>query len=137
MRTSLPPSFASAISSPRFDITVATTGDGLVAALQVLAIMLREGKPLSELSAGAMERVPQVLVNATLPALNILAAILLFQWKKFGFVIALVSAVFIFVLNLAIGLSVLQALFGLVGIIGLFVVLKIGNEYNQGWPQLE
>ncbi len=40
----------------------ATTGDGIVAALRVLAIMSREGKPLSEL-AGVMTRTPQVLVN--------------------------------------------------------------------------
>jgi phosphoglucosamine mutase len=46
----------------------ATTGDGLIAALQVLAIVLREGRPLSELAAGVMERVPQVLVNVTLPS---------------------------------------------------------------------
>lgn len=46
----------------------AQTGDGIVAALVVLAIMLRAGKPLSELAASAMTRVPQVLVNATLKA---------------------------------------------------------------------
>jgi len=45
----------------------ATTGDGLIAAMQVLAIVLREGRPLSELAADVMERVPQVLVNVTLP----------------------------------------------------------------------
>src|SRR5262245_56297649 len=39
-----------------------TTGDGVVAALAVLAICLEEGKPLSEL-AKCMERSPQVLVN--------------------------------------------------------------------------
>ncbi len=43
----------------------ATTGDGLVAALQVLAIATREQKSICELSAAAIERVPQVLVNAT------------------------------------------------------------------------
>ena len=43
----------------------ATTGDGIVAALQVLAIMIEEGKPLSELASAAMQRVPQVLENAT------------------------------------------------------------------------
>ncbi|UQA60165.1 phosphoglucosamine mutase [Polyangium aurulentum] len=43
----------------------ATTGDGIVAALQVLAIMLEEGKPLSELAERAMQRVPQVLENAS------------------------------------------------------------------------
>jgi phosphoglucosamine mutase len=43
----------------------ATTGDGIVAALQVLAIMIEEQKPLSELASAAMQRVPQVLENAT------------------------------------------------------------------------
>jgi phosphoglucosamine mutase len=42
----------------------ATTGDGIVAALRVLAIMAREGKPLSEL-AKVMTRTPQVLVNTS------------------------------------------------------------------------
>jgi phosphoglucosamine mutase len=46
----------------------ASTGDGIVAGLQVLAIMARTGKPLSELAQTAMERVPQVLENVTLPA---------------------------------------------------------------------
>jgi phosphoglucosamine mutase len=44
----------------------ATTGDGVVAALQVLAIMVAEQKPLSEL-AHVMERVPQVLESLLLP----------------------------------------------------------------------
>jgi phosphoglucosamine mutase len=39
-----------------------TTGDGVAAALNVLAVMQREGKPLSEL-AGCFEPVPQALVN--------------------------------------------------------------------------
>ncbi len=40
-----------------------TTGDGLIAALQIAAILVREQRPLSELSAEALERVPQVLIN--------------------------------------------------------------------------
>ena len=39
-----------------------TTGDGLVSALQVLAVMKRTGRPLAELVAG-MTRYPQVMVN--------------------------------------------------------------------------
>jgi phosphoglucosamine mutase len=39
-----------------------TTGDGVIGALQVLAAMVREGKPVSEL-ASVMKRYPQVLVN--------------------------------------------------------------------------
>jgi phosphoglucosamine mutase len=46
----------------------ASTGDGIIGGLQVLALMVRTGKPLSELAALAMERVPQVLENVTLPA---------------------------------------------------------------------
>lgn len=44
----------------------ASTGDGLVAALQLLSYVLREARPLSELAAATMKRVPQVLVNARL-----------------------------------------------------------------------
>ncbi len=40
----------------------ATTGDGIIAALKVLSVMVREGRPLSELAA-VMTRSPQVLVN--------------------------------------------------------------------------
>jgi phosphoglucosamine mutase len=40
----------------------ATTGDGVIAALRVLAVMVEEGKPLSEL-ARTMTRYPQVLLN--------------------------------------------------------------------------
>jgi phosphoglucosamine mutase len=39
-----------------------TTGDGIVAALRVLEVMVREDKPLAEL-ARVMERTPQVLVS--------------------------------------------------------------------------
>jgi phosphoglucosamine mutase len=39
-----------------------TTGDGLVCALQVLAVMQESGKPLSELVAG-MPKYPQTMVN--------------------------------------------------------------------------
>jgi len=45
-----------------------STGDGLIAALQVLALMVRTGKPLSALAREAMERVPQVLESVTLAA---------------------------------------------------------------------
>jgi phosphoglucosamine mutase len=39
----------------------------VIGALQVMALMLRTGRPLSELAKGAMERVPQVLENVVLP----------------------------------------------------------------------
>jgi len=39
-----------------------TTGDGLVCALQVLAVMQQSGRPLAELASG-MQKYPQVLLN--------------------------------------------------------------------------
>ncbi|MCE9664854.1 phosphoglucosamine mutase [Halomonas sp. M5N1S17] len=44
---------------------VQSTGDGIVSALQVLAIMVCEDKPLKSLLSG-LEKVPQVLVNVRL-----------------------------------------------------------------------
>ncbi len=43
----------------------ATTGDGIVAALQVAALVLESGLPLSSIAKAALERVPQVLKNET------------------------------------------------------------------------
>jgi phosphoglucosamine mutase len=41
----------------------ATTGDGILAALQVLAAVVREGRPVSEIAGGIMTRVPQSLLS--------------------------------------------------------------------------
>jgi phosphoglucosamine mutase len=46
----------------------ASTGDGVIGALQVLALMVRTGRPLSELAGTAMDRVPQVTESVTLPS---------------------------------------------------------------------
>jgi phosphoglucosamine mutase len=42
---------------------LATTGDGLLTGVQVLDLVRRAGRPLSELAAAAMRRYPQVLEN--------------------------------------------------------------------------
>jgi phosphoglucosamine mutase len=42
---------------------LATTGDGLLTAVQVLDVVARSGRPLADLAAGAMTRLPQVLRN--------------------------------------------------------------------------
>lgn len=52
----------------------ATTGDGLVAALQVLNVMQGRQRPLSEL-AQVMQRLPQLLVNLKVPEKRPLASL--------------------------------------------------------------
>ena len=42
---------------------LATTGDGLLTALQALDVVVRSGRPLADLAADAMTRLPQVLRN--------------------------------------------------------------------------
>jgi len=42
---------------------LATTGDGVLTGLALADLVTRSGRPLAELSAGLIERVPQVLVN--------------------------------------------------------------------------
>ncbi|HEY6531456.1 MAG TPA: phosphoglucosamine mutase [Acidimicrobiales bacterium] len=42
---------------------LATTGDGLLSGVQLLDLLVRSGAPLSQLAAGAMTQLPQVLVN--------------------------------------------------------------------------
>jgi phosphoglucosamine mutase len=51
-----------------------TTGDGLISALQILAVMKQSGKPLSEL-AGCMKSYPQTLVNVRVRTRQELTAI--------------------------------------------------------------
>lgn len=51
-----------------------TTGDGMISALQLLAIMQRTGKPLSEL-ASIMTALPQVLVNVRVDKKRPLASV--------------------------------------------------------------
>jgi len=55
-----------------------TTGDGLIAALQVMALMRRTGKPLSEL-AGRVALYPQALVNVRVRERKDLSEIVPFQ----------------------------------------------------------
>ncbi len=49
---------------------LATTGDGTLTGLQLLDLVRRQDRPLSELAAEAMTRLPQVLRNVRLPVRN-------------------------------------------------------------------
>lgn len=48
-------------------LDVATTGDGIVAALQVLLPMIQSGRSLADLKSG-MQKLPQVMKNVSVPA---------------------------------------------------------------------
>jgi phosphoglucosamine mutase len=46
---------------------LSTTGDGILTGIALCDLVRRAGKPLAELSAGVVERVPQRLVNVPIP----------------------------------------------------------------------
>ena len=50
-------------------LDLASTGDGLLTAVQLLDTMKRSGVSLADLASSAMKRSPQVLVNVTVPQL--------------------------------------------------------------------
>ena len=49
---------------------LATTGDGILTGVQLLHLVRRAGRPLAELAAAAMTRLPQVLRNVRVPVRN-------------------------------------------------------------------
>ena len=68
--------------------------------------------------------------------LEVVSAIALWRWKKWGFFGFMILAVVAFIVNLVIGFSFLQCAFGLVGPAILYWTLQMGKEKNT-WRQLE
>jgi hypothetical protein len=60
----------------------------------------------------------------------------LFKWKKWGFWLYCGLQLLACIYNLLQGISILQSLYGLIGIPILFGILQIGKE-KKGWTQLE
>jgi len=75
-------------------------------------------------------------VLGVLGVINLVCAIALFKWKKWGFFGFAASSTVAFIVNLMVGVPILQALLGILGFVILFAVLQIGKE-NKGWAQLE
>jgi hypothetical protein len=75
-------------------------------------------------------------VLALLCIVNLVCAIALFKWKKWGFFGNVGTTIVTFAINVAIGISIVQAVLGLIGLAILYGVLQIGKE-KKAWPQLE
>lgn len=115
---------------------------GCLTAWLVLMIVMNSAVALFYLVAGDV--VKQALPSApkwTLPVLiiaaafNLVCAIALWRWKKWGFWGFVLSSIVGLIVNLSIGIGA-QSVVGLVGVAILYGVLQIGQE-NKGWPQLE
>lgn len=67
---------------------------------------------------------------------NIMFAIALFKWKRWGFYGFIATAVVALITNLSIGFGVRQSIVGLIGIPLLYWVMNIGGA-NKAWPHLK
>jgi hypothetical protein len=68
---------------------------------------------------------------------NVLSAILLLLWKKIGFWAFLVTTILGVAINLKIGLSPFQSLFGLISVVVLFGILQVKENGVSAWKNLE
>ncbi|MEM8809372.1 MAG: hypothetical protein AAGF01_25400 [Cyanobacteria bacterium P01_G01_bin.38] len=76
------------------------------------------------------------LLFVLMSVFNVVCAIALMRWQKWGFYGFIASSVAAFVMNLAVGVNIAQAALGLIGLGILYGVLNIGGE-NRAWPRLE
>jgi hypothetical protein len=83
------------------------------------------------------EKLPEWAIPVLVAAgvIEIICAIALFKWKKWGFWGICALTIIILFINLTLGVGIF-AISGLIGIGILYAVLQIGGE-NKGWTQLE
>jgi hypothetical protein len=80
---------------------------------------------------------PMIILLGILGIGNVLFSVLLFQWKKVGFWGFIVTGIAALIVNISIGLGVVQSVFGLMGIIILYGVLQIKKDNVPAWDNLE
>jgi len=78
-----------------------------------------------------------IILLGILGIANVVFSIMLFQWKKLGFWGFIITSLGALIINLSIGLGIVQSLFGLVGIAILYGVLQIKKDNIPAWENLE
>jgi hypothetical protein len=68
---------------------------------------------------------------------NVVFSIMLINWKKTGFWGFVVSSLLIFIINLIIGLGIVQSLLGLISIGILYAVLQFKKADVSAWDNLD
>ena len=116
---------------------------GCLLAFLILLVVVNSGVALVYLlgSQVIQKSVPQapmwaIMVLGVVSAFNVICAIAIFNWKKWGFWGFVLTSLVALYINLTIGLGIGNSLLGLVGVAVLYGVLQIGKE-NKGWSQLD
>jgi len=108
----------------------------IVANSAVALLYLFAGNFITKYSPNSMSTGILILL-ALFGIANVIFAVLLLQWKKWGFFGFVISAIGSLIINLSIGLSPGQSLLGLVGIGVLYGVLQIKQDDVSAWDNLE
>ena len=118
---------------------------GCLTAWLVLMIILNSLTAIVYLFAGDMIAknlpggisTPMLILLAILGIANVCFSVLLFQWKKWGFLGFIITSIGALIINLSIGLGIGQSLFGLVGLAILYGILQIKKDNVTAWENLE
>ncbi len=73
---------------------------------------------------------------ALVALLNVVSAVAILRWKKWGFWLFASTSFITFGINYSLGLSFATSIVGLLGIAILYGVLHMGRD-KKGWTQLE
>lgn len=68
---------------------------------------------------------------------NIIFAIMIFSWKKIGFWGFVITSLIAVIINLNIGLGIVQSISGLIGIAILYGILNMKKNNTTTWKGLE
>jgi len=68
---------------------------------------------------------------------NVLFAVFLLQWKKFGFYGFCLTSISALILKLILGLGLANSIIGLGGIVILYGILQLKKGNNSAWNELE
>jgi hypothetical protein len=118
---------------------------GCVTAWLVLMIIANSVTALVYLFAGdtVAQNLPgevsttRLMLLALMGIGNVIFSVFLLKWKMLGFWGFIATSIGALILNISMGLSIGQSLFGLVGIAILFGVLQIKKDDVSAWDHLE
>jgi len=117
---------------------------GCVTAWLVLMIIVNASSAFVYLCASSVitAHFPENISTLTIVSLgalciaNVVFAVMLFKWKKFGFWGFTGTSIIALVINLNVGLGVGQSLGGLIGVALLYGILQIKKDDVTAWKNL-
>jgi len=108
-------------------------------AIVALIYLFYWDKLMENIPDESLAQIPNVnpTILGILGILNLIFAILLFQWKKIGFWGFLGTSVITLILNIQAGMGVSSVIGGLVGVAILYGILQIKKNDVSTWEGLE